>query len=282
MPLKLTPGSDVRRLGARRWPKGGEGEWTPQWRPGPVRAGKGRPYRGEVLAGKTDPSLTAIAARITGTHWTSASNRASLVGTRRRQAPAIGPHGGVRKMTGGGTRITGIQAMELASVRAARDRSHRTNPAVSARLRALEALDGKGLRQEWRRVYRVARRQSASAAPCSFSGSPGRSRSTRMAACAPAPHADSPPSLAVSTGPAARVRTPRLKPGARLVREWRGRTHTVTITEAGFEWNGTTWGALSTIAEEITGAHWSRDALRRRHRPIPRRRMAAWHPQVFR
>ena len=46
----------------------------------------------------------------------------------------------------------------------------------------LEALDGKGLRQEWRRVYRVARRQSASAAPCSFSGSPGRSRSTRMAA----------------------------------------------------------------------------------------------------
>ena len=155
---------------------------TPQWRPSPVREGKGRPYRGEVLAGKTAPSLTAIAARITGTHWTSASNRASLVGTRRRQAPAIGPHGGGRKMTGSGTRITGIQAMELASVRAARDRGQRTNPAVSARLRALEALDGKGLRPEWRRVYRVARRQSASAAPCSFSGSPGRPRSTRMAA----------------------------------------------------------------------------------------------------
>ena len=29
-----------------------------------------------------------------------------------------------------------------------------------------------------------------------------------------------------------------LKPGARLVREWRGRTHTVTVTEDGFEYAG--------------------------------------------
>ena len=31
-----------------------------------------------------------------------------------------------------------------------------------------------------------------------------------------------------------------LKPGARLVREWHGRTHTVTVTEDGFEYAGTT------------------------------------------
>jgi len=31
-----------------------------------------------------------------------------------------------------------------------------------------------------------------------------------------------------------------LKPGTRLVREWRGRTHTVTITEDGFEYAGKT------------------------------------------
>ncbi len=48
-----------------------------------------------------------------------------------------------------------------------------------------------------------------------------------------------------------------LKPGARLVREWRGRTHTVTVTEDGFEYAGTNYPSLTTIAKKITGAHWS-------------------------
>jgi hypothetical protein len=48
-----------------------------------------------------------------------------------------------------------------------------------------------------------------------------------------------------------------LKPGARLVREWRGRTHTVSITEDGFEYAGTPYPSLTKIAKKITGAHWS-------------------------
>lgn len=48
-----------------------------------------------------------------------------------------------------------------------------------------------------------------------------------------------------------------LKPGARLVREWRGRTHTVTVTEDGFEYGGTNYPSLTKIANKITGAHWS-------------------------
>ena len=48
-----------------------------------------------------------------------------------------------------------------------------------------------------------------------------------------------------------------LKPGARLIREWRGRTHTVTVTEDDFEYAGTSYSSLSTIAKKITGAHWS-------------------------
>jgi hypothetical protein len=48
-----------------------------------------------------------------------------------------------------------------------------------------------------------------------------------------------------------------LKPGARLVREWRGRTHTVTVTEDGFEYAGTSYHSLTKIAKKITGAHWS-------------------------
>jgi hypothetical protein len=50
---------------------------------------------------------------------------------------------------------------------------------------------------------------------------------------------------------------PRVRPGARLVREWRGRTHTVVVTEEGFEYAGKTYSSLSKIAQAITGAHWS-------------------------
>jgi hypothetical protein len=48
-----------------------------------------------------------------------------------------------------------------------------------------------------------------------------------------------------------------LKLGGRLVREWHGRTHTITITEDGFEYAATTYRSLSHIAKKITGAHWS-------------------------
>ncbi len=48
-----------------------------------------------------------------------------------------------------------------------------------------------------------------------------------------------------------------LKPGARLVREWRGRTHSVTVTDDGFEYAGANYPSLTKIAKKITGAHWS-------------------------
>jgi hypothetical protein len=48
-----------------------------------------------------------------------------------------------------------------------------------------------------------------------------------------------------------------LKSGTRLVREWRGRTHTVVVAEDGFEYDGKTFPSLTKIAHAITGAHWS-------------------------
>ena len=48
-----------------------------------------------------------------------------------------------------------------------------------------------------------------------------------------------------------------MKPGLRLVREWRGETHTVLVLEDGFEWNGERRRSLSVIAREITGTRWS-------------------------
>lgn len=60
-----------------------------------------------------------------------------------------------------------------------------------------------------------------------------------------------------ATGDIGRARPPRLKPGARLVREWGGEAHEVIVVETGFEWKGKRWKSLSSIASEITGAHWS-------------------------
>jgi hypothetical protein len=47
------------------------------------------------------------------------------------------------------------------------------------------------------------------------------------------------------------------KTGTTLVRQWRGRTHTVLVREDGFEYDGERYRSLSVIAERITGAHWS-------------------------
>jgi hypothetical protein len=48
-----------------------------------------------------------------------------------------------------------------------------------------------------------------------------------------------------------------LKTGARLVRQWRGRAHTVHVIEDGFEYEGQRYRSLTMIAARITGAHWS-------------------------
>jgi hypothetical protein len=48
-----------------------------------------------------------------------------------------------------------------------------------------------------------------------------------------------------------------LKPGARLVREWNGRTYAVTVTEEGFEYAGKQFSSLTKLAQTITGTRWS-------------------------
>jgi hypothetical protein len=50
---------------------------------------------------------------------------------------------------------------------------------------------------------------------------------------------------------------PSLKPGAKLIREWRGRTYSVIALEDGFDFEGRRYPSLSKIAREITGTRWS-------------------------
>jgi len=61
-----------------------------------------------------------------------------------------------------------------------------------------------------------------------------------------------------NTGRIANVGTqPAFKPGMRLIREWQGRTHEVTVLDQGFSWNGKTHRSLSAIARAITGTRWN-------------------------
>ena len=48
-----------------------------------------------------------------------------------------------------------------------------------------------------------------------------------------------------------------LKPGTRLLREWGGKTHTVTVLDDGFEYESERHQSLTQIARRITGSHWS-------------------------
>lgn len=56
---------------------------------------------------------------------------------------------------------------------------------------------------------------------------------------------------------AARPKTPGLRPGGRLLREWNGVSHVVDVTADGYLWQGGHHRSLSAIARAITGAQWS-------------------------
>jgi len=49
----------------------------------------------------------------------------------------------------------------------------------------------------------------------------------------------------------------RIKPGTRLVREWQGERHEVTVLEKHFAYRGRQFDSLSEIARVITGTRWS-------------------------
>ena len=61
---------------------------------------------------------------------------------------------------------------------------------------------------------------------------------------------------------AAKTKTRNTTPGMRLVREWHGKVHIVTVGEDGvIRWNEREWKSLSEIARTITGTRWSGPAF---------------------
>ena len=130
--------------------------------------------------------------------------------------------------------------------------------AVAARLQALEGMTYDALRAEWRRLFRAQAPKRVSRDLLMLGvawkiqeqahGGLGAAAKRRLADLAKTMEQD---------GDLARSRVARLKPGAKLIREWRGKTHTVIVLEDGFEWRGKRRRSLSVIAKLITGAHWS-------------------------
>ena len=60
----------------------------------------------------------------------------------------------------------------------------------------------------------------------------------------------------------AKTRTAAAGPGTRLVREWQGQVHVVTIgDDRAITWEGRTFRSLSQVAKAITGTHWSGPAF---------------------
>ena len=59
------------------------------------------------------------------------------------------------------------------------------------------------------------------------------------------------------TGAATTRLRSQLKPGTRLMREWRGRTYEILVLDDNFSWQGTDHRSLSAIARKITGTAWS-------------------------
>jgi hypothetical protein len=63
---------------------------------------------------------------------------------------------------------------------------------------------------------------------------------------------------ALETNPNARISSrPLIKPGTRLIREWKEQIHVVEIDEKGYQYKGSRYDSLSAIARLITGTRWS-------------------------
>jgi hypothetical protein len=60
-----------------------------------------------------------------------------------------------------------------------------------------------------------------------------------------------------STGLISSAVTAGIKPGTKLIREWRGKVHEIEVLTNGFSWSGRRYRTLSEIARAITGTRWS-------------------------
>ena len=148
-------------------------------------------------------------------------------------------------------------------------------------LSRLPTLDIGELRQQWRGLYKtqapvnlgrelLLRAVAYRMQEVALGGlRPGRQRQLRQIA-----------RQFKETGAAKIPPRPELKPGTRLMREWRGRSYDVLVHDDGFSWQGMRYRSLSAVARKITGTAWSGPLFfgLKPNRPASRRSLPAPAP----
>lgn len=126
--------------------------------------------------------------------------------------------------------------------------------AIERQLAALEAMDGASLRELWRKdvsptVPRISPKllRLALAWEIQARAYGGMSRKTQQT---------------LDQLARALTKTAPTQAGTRLVREWRGEAHVVTVGEdERIRWRDREFGSLSEVARAITGTRWSGPAF---------------------
>jgi Protein of unknown function (DUF2924) len=125
---------------------------------------------------------------------------------------------------------------------------------LDAKLAALEDMSSSELREQWQRLTgEIAPRVSpkllrlAVAWELQARALGGLSRSTRQK---------------LDQQGTGKTRTAAASAGTRLVREWQGKAHVVTIgADKVIRWESREYRSLSQVAKAITGTHWSGPAF---------------------
>ena len=121
------------------------------------------------------------------------------------------------------------------------------------RLRALENASRVELVEEWHRVFKSDPPRYASP---KFMAQ-GIAYALQERAFGGLPLAIQRQLSSIANGEPMQAKSPKIKPGTRLLREWHGTTHEVMATDKGYVWNGTTYRSLTAIARTITGTQWN-------------------------
>ncbi len=135
-------------------------------------------------------------------------------------------------------------------------RGNRTSADLEAKIRELADLPRPDLTERWRQLYRAEPPKGISRPLLTRAVAYGM-QVKRYGGLKPAVRRQLRKVADGGSARAANVKSARIAPGMRLIREWNGSSHVVEAVDGGFVWNAARYGSLSAVARAITGARWS-------------------------
>ena len=135
-------------------------------------------------------------------------------------------------------------------------RGDRTAGDLEVKIRELADLPRPDLTERWRQLYRAAPPKGISRPLLTRAVAYGM-QVKRTGGLKPAVRRQLRKVTEGGSAPATGLKTAKIAPGMRLIREWNGSSHVVEAVDGGLVWNGKRYGSLSAVARAITGARWS-------------------------